>query len=342
MITRLFIVIFSTMASLHPLVRADESLERFLTPPKVDGPVHVKVSFDLQRVDGINDEEESFGFNGVLRLSWKDPRQAFDPAMAGTSEKIRQGAYQVDELSPGWFPQIYLANESGLYETDAVTLRVKPDGTSTFTCSINAIAECHFSMRKYPFDTQLLDAVFRVPGFTKDEIVFVAGDTKIDSSMRLSQWDLTSIRIEPHSDPSPGFSIVLDAKRDPLFNLRLVAMPLALIVMLSWSVFWMERSSLGDRISVSFVGILTAVAYQIVVGDLLPHVSYITLMHGFLNLSFFVMSATVVINLVVGACDRKGRSDLGDRIDHHCRWIFPLTYFGLIPVIFLIAFHLKS
>ena len=320
----------------------EEASAAMFTPPSASGPVRVNVAFGLQGINGIDDEEETFGFNGVLRLSWKDPRQAFDPAVAGAPEIIRQGAYQVDELSPSWFPQVYLANENGLYETDAVTLRVKPDGSCTLTYCINAVAECRLSMRRYPFDKQSLDAVFRVPGFKADELIFEVGETAIDPSLKLSQWTIDGIRILPDSSPAPGFTIRLAASREPLFTLRLVAMPLALIVMLSWSVFWMERSSLGDRISVSFVGILTAVAYQIVVGDLLPHVSYVTVMHGFLNLSFFVMCATVVINLVVGACDRKGRSDLGDLIDHRCRWIFPMAYFGLVPVLFLVALHFKS
>ena len=122
--------------------------------------------------------------------------------------------------------------------------------------------------------------------------------------------------------------------------IRLVVVPLALIVMLSWSVFWMERSSLGDRISISFIGILTAVAYQIVVSEIQPHISYMTLMHGFLNLSLLIMCATVVINLVVGALDRQGKSAAGDRVDRGCRWIFPLTYFGLIGVMVGVAFVL--
>jgi hypothetical protein len=116
--------------------------------------------------------------------------------------------------------------------------------------------------------------------------------------------------------------------------------PLALIVMLSWAVFWMERSSLGDRINISFVGILTAVAYQIVIGDLLPHMSYFTLMNGFVNISFFIMGATVVVNIVVGAYDKHGRSDIGDRIDFRCRWIFPLVYAGMLSLFAAIAFSL--
>jgi len=108
--------------------------------------------------------------------------------------------------------------------------------------------------------------------------------------------------------------------------------------MLSWSVFWMERSSLADRISVSFIGILTAVAYQIVVSEIQPHISYVTLMHGFLILSLLIMSGTVVINLVVGTLDKQGRVAAGDRVDRRCRWLFPLAYFGLNAVMAVVAF----
>jgi hypothetical protein len=135
-----------------------------------------------------------------------------------------------------------------------------------------------------------------------------------------------------------AFVVSMDVQRESFFMVRLVIFPLMLIVMLSWSVFWMDRSSLGDRISVSFIGILTAVAYQIVVSEILPHISYMTLMNGFLNLSFFIMCATVVINLVVGALDRQGREEAGNLVDRRCRWIFPLTYFGLTALMVGVTF----
>ena len=74
----------------------------------------------------------------------------------------------------------------------------------------------------------------------------------------------------------------VDVDRDSFYIRRLVTFPLIVIVLLSFSVFWMDRSSLGDRISVSFIGILTAVTYQLLVNDVLPPISYVTLMHGFL------------------------------------------------------------
>jgi hypothetical protein len=110
--------------------------------------------------------------------------------------------------------------------------------------------------------------------------------------------------------------------------------------LLSFSVFWMDRSSLGDRISVSFIGILTAVAYQVVMSEILPRIAYVTWINAFLNFSFLMMVGTVIINLVVGALDQQGRSELAQRVDHLCRWIFPLTYFGLVLFAFAVAFLL--
>jgi hypothetical protein len=61
-------------------------------------------------------------------------------------------------------------------------------------------------------------------------------------------------------------------------------------------------------------------------------------MHGFLNLSFLTMCATVPISLWVGALDKKGREELGDRFDRRCRWAFPLVYFGLLSAMLVAAF----
>jgi hypothetical protein len=95
---------------------------------------------------------------------------------------------------------------------------------------------------------------------------------------------------------------------------------------------------LRDRINVSFIGILTVVAYQIVLSEILPRISYMTLMNGFLNMSFFVICASVVINLWVGHLDRFGQTLAGDRIDRRCRWLFPLVYFGLLGLVAFLAF----
>ena len=304
----------------------------------------VRAGFQVRDINDIDDEAETFDFGGVLKLTWHDERQAFDPAQAGVAEKIYQGTYQFNEIFSGWFPQVVLVNESGLYEKHGVVLRVQPDGTMTLVETVNATAEADLDLRRYPFDRHRLDATFEVLGADNAEVVFRAESETArppGGQVRTPQWTLRGVSTSTRDLHAPYagrlgvasvFVVSMDVQRKSFFMIRLVVLPLSLIVMLSWSVFWMERSSLGDRISVSFIGILTAVAYQVVVSEILPQISYMTLMHGFLNLSFFIMCTTVVINVVVTALDQQGRSEAGDRVDRRCRWIFPLIYFGLILV----------
>jgi hypothetical protein len=355
-ILALTLVCCTLMATAHSSAAAESdapltaSSEPFLlAPPKEAGPVVVRARFDVYDVNEINDEMETFEFTGVLTLKWNDPRQAFDPAVAGVDEKVFQGGYQFNEVSTGWYPQLVLVNESGLYQKSGVVLRVQPDGTSTLVETLNAAAESEFSMRRFPFDGHRLEAIFEVLGFDRDEVLLQvepdAANT-LSSEVQIPQWSITgvSVSVQDRSAPYAGhqgvssaFVMSIDVQRESFYMRRLVIIPLIVIVLLSFSVFWMDKSTLGDRLSVSFIGILTGVAYQIVMSDQLPSISYVTLMHGFLNLSFLTMCATVVINLVVGALDQKGEIARADRLDRHCRWIFPIAYFGLIFVMFLVA-----
>ncbi len=318
-----------------------------LGPPKQEGPVVVKAHFALHEVNEIHDESETFEFAGVLTTEWHDPRQAFDPAVEGLDEKFYTGQFQFNEVSPSWYPQIVMVNEGGMYEKNGVLLRVRPDGTSTLIETVNAIAEADFDMRRFPFDEQRLEAIFEVLGFDRDEVLLrVEADSSEVSTddVSLPQWTIghITLREEPRrsmygNDRRESSALVLrvDVERRSWYERRLVVFPLVVIVLLSFSVFWMDRSSLGDRLSVSFIGILTAVTYQLVTYDHIPRISYGTVMHAFLSWSFIIMCATVLVSLVVGAFDKRGKNALGDRIDQRCRWMFPLGYFG--PLLTMLA-----
>jgi hypothetical protein len=180
-----------------------------------------------------------------------------------------------------------------------------------------------------------------VLGFDSGEVVLQAdpGSALSHDEISMPQWHLEGLRIGARDrrvayagdwHVASNLVVTADVRRRPLFMLRLVVLPLLIIVVLSWSVFWMDRSSVGDRISVSFVGILTAVAFQILMADVLPQISYATWMNGLVSFSFIVMSATVVVNLVVGTLDKAGNHALGDLIDRRSRWIFPIVYFGFM------------
>jgi hypothetical protein len=314
------------------------------------GPIVVNADFELLSLNNINEKDETFEFVGILSLKWHDPMLSFDPIKEQLSEKIYQGDYQVNQVFTGWTPQAVLLNQSGLYETSASLLRIEPNGVATLTQMINAAAKVHLFMRRLPFDSQRLEAVFGVFGYDKNKVVLRVDPEQQNAAEKaklIDQWTLADTFFlvrESISTPfgyniaSSSFVVGLDVQRESLFMVRLIIFPLAFIVVLVWAVFWMDRASIGDRINICFVGILTAVAYQMVLGDRLPQISYMTFLNAFLNISFIMMSATVVANLYIGSLDKKGDTLRADMIEQRCRWIFPAGYFALILIALVIAF----
>jgi len=95
------LVCCTRMAAAEPVPRTESDPPRtvssgpfLLGPPTKAGPVVVRARFEFHDILEINDGEEMFEFSGVLTLTWNDPRQTFEPAVAGVDEKVFQGAYQ--------------------------------------------------------------------------------------------------------------------------------------------------------------------------------------------------------------------------------------------------------
>ena len=103
-----------------------------------------------------------------------------------------------------------------------------------------------------------------------------------------------------------------------------------MIVLLSTSVFWMDReSTLGSRMDISFIGLLTIVAYQSLVVSSLPRISYLTLINGFVYVGYITMVASIVSNIWVDNLNRRDAQTTADRFDRLARWTFPAGFFGL-------------
>lgn len=74
---------------------------------------------------------------------------------------------------------------------------------------------------------------------------------------------------------------------------------MSIIVLLSSVVFWMDRESLGSRMDISFIGLLTIVAFQGIATEGLPKISYFILMDGVIYGAHAMMAACIVGNLWV-------------------------------------------
>ncbi len=313
-----------------------------LGPPNADGPVTVSVGLFVSDVNEVDERRETFEFEGILTLKWQDPRQAFDPGEVGVGERTYQGNYQFSEIFDGWWPQLILSNKSGIFDSQAVLLRIAPNGAATLVSEFHAVAEIPMKLRRFPFDHQDFHAVFEVLGLGQNRVLLVpdpATTSGVDQRLNVPQWEFRDLRVaageyhpvyeDGHDGALSRIIFTLEMARQPAHVLLVVVFPLTLLVALTFAVFWMDQSSLGDRMDISFLGILTVVAFQIVVNQSMPGIAYFTLMSGFLYSTYLILAVCVIMNLVVSKLDESGRRKLGDRVDRACRWAVPAGFVGV-------------
>ena len=341
-----------TLTRLFPLILAFAATTAVANavPPPGERPVVVKAGFLLYDINEIEESTETFEFEGALLLNWHDPRQAFDADAEGVTERVYKGSYQYAELYSGWKPEVFLANESGSFDRQGIVLRIEPDGTVWYVEEIDAVAESPMDLRFFPFDEQVLQIHFKFLGYGADEVRFEAVDEysrllpQHGSTIGNAGWSIGDYAISVDEDLSAiagaklvstgsTLRIAVEAERRSGYLVRVVVLPLMLIVALSWVIFWMDRESLSNRINISFIALLTVVAFQIMVEQALPAIPDLTLMAGFLAINYLLLAATIVINIRVDQLDRSGRQADGDALDLRCRWAFPLLYFVATPLL---------
>ena len=101
---------------------------------------------------------------------------------------------------------------------------------------------------------------------------------------------------------------------------------MAIIVFMSWVVFWLDPENLGPRLSVSVTSMLTLVAYRFLLGQSLPPVSYLTRLDYFLLGSTLLVFFSLIQVASTSAMKQKGREERAVALNRFSRWSFPAAY----------------
>lgn len=339
-----------TYGSINTVAEQDVSPEipHFVVPPNGEGAVTVDIGLFVEGISNIDPVNNTFTVEGFLDLIWCDPRESFDPDELGWHEKIFLEDDAHGELQLIWWPDINFPTQVGGRDTENLELIIFEDGTVEYEERFSVTIEGNFDLRQFPFDSQQLQIEIESLAWSEEYLVFHEDEALIGFSdtFNLPEWDwnpetdlsthIESVREIRDDHEFSEFVVDLTVHRLPNFFIIKVLMPMALIVALSWAVFWMDESALGERLGISFTGLLTVVAYQFIIGDSLPRLSYITFMDAMINYSFLMMALTVVENVLVNILRKDGKMTLALRIDQASRLIFPIAYtIGLVVIVTL-------
>lgn len=293
-------------------------------------PVHVGlVVLDIHKIDNL---EESIRGEFVLFMRWKDSSLC----VAGQKRIISIPFEKANT------PQIQVLNLQEIQRFGRQMVQVSPDGTVTYRHRFLGEIHQRFDFKRFPFDVQNWTITLFTSGEDKFRIVADQENQGLMStdSLTITSWRVSYQGQEASVNTNFGFPIYTvemkyTLRRDPVFYIWKVVIPIILVVFMSWSVFWINPSNISAQLTVSVTAILTLIVFQFSVSQLMPPLPYLTTLDRFtIGADIFVFMAFVE-TIVTSYCEHKRRLKLSEAIDYYARFLFPVAFVVFILIILL-------
>jgi hypothetical protein len=281
------------------------------------------VLLDVSKIDGAN---QNFTGNVFVMLRWQDERLA--------SDVTGHRRVNLDEI---WNPRIQIVNQQFVRTTFDDVADVAPDGTVTFRQRYNGTFASKMDLRNFPLDRHSFNIQVVAPGYGPDEIRFVPVTEGLGQG-RVSQLTVPDFDIGPLEISATPFEVVPGGRqvagllgtftgtRKIGYFIGKAFVSVAIIVFMSWVVFWISPENIGPRLSVSVTSMLTLIAYRFLLGQSLPPVSYLTRLDYFLLGCTLLVFAALVEVTATGALASRGNSDRAQKFNRRSRWAFPVSF----------------
>ena len=81
---------------------------------------------------------------------------------------------------------------------------------------------------------------------------------------------------------------------------------------------------------------LTLIAFQLAMSDVMPRLNYFTTMDKFIAGSTVLVFAALVMSVMTSYLVSNGRKERAHSIDFVCRWVFPALFGCLAIIVFVV------
>jgi hypothetical protein len=335
---RILVVVFLAMSI--QLARGAEVPAVIERPGANDGPTPVSIGIWMVDIASIDSAQQSFTAEVVIVLRWKDPR------FAHTGNGIVR--YSLEQV---WHPRIAVVNETNSVSRKFPDLvEVEPDGRVTYRQRYAGVFTQPLRLRSFPFDRQMFRLQFVAVRYPVNEVQFVPDQDWIDNGLKqaggiapsitLPDWTIESWNTKSLSYAlAPGFeysgyAFEFTAARNVSHYILKVMFPLVLIVIMSWSVFWLDPIHSNSQISIAITSMLTLIAYRFATDNQLPRLPYMTRLDAFILMGTVLIFVSLIEVITTTILETNHRVRLSKTIDRWCRLIFPAIFAAATFAIF--------
>ena len=318
-------------ASIH-LVHSSEAPSLIDRPNADSGPTQISVAIWCVDISGIDSAQQSFTADVVVVLRWKDPR------LAHTGGGV--ALYSLDQI---WNPRVVVVNETNsISHRFPDSVEVVADGTVIYRQRFVGSFTQALVLKSFPFDKQVFRVQLAAVKYGPSEVSLVPDQRWVDAGIKqaagispsttlpdwtIQKWDVKPLvyALAPGLENS-GYVFEFTASRNVQHYILKVILPLVLIVMMSWAVFWIDPATSNSQISIAVTSMLTLIAYRFAVDSQLPRLPYTTRLDAFILTSTLLVFFSLIEVLVTTILDNNQQTARAKKIDLYCRVIFPVVF----------------
>lgn len=322
-------------------VRNEPIANALLQPLNRDGhPLKVGIALVLLNITDIDEVGQRFHVNAYLFMTWQDPRLK----NAQVSDRSKANNYTNAQI---WSPTVELVNAVDPRQGIGTKMSADAEGVVNYTERFSATVTSKFALRSFPFDSQILNLVFRPYAGERKEFSLITDPRRsrimpeFSLYSSLASWDVQRLSTQnPIVEASDGgrvsearFQVVM--RRKSAFYVWKVILPLLLMVILSWAVFWIEVDDLSTQVQIAVTTVLTIIAFAFAISGNLPRVSYLTFIDAFFLTCYLFVFIAIAELMSVHVSHRTGGREIADRIRRHARWLVPVAFVGANTLLLL-------
>lgn len=301
-------------------------------PPGPAGqPVEVAVGLRLIDVTGIEDTSQTIAVDFMVTQEWTDQRMAaFEGCQYGLTEV--------------WTPQIDVINSGRLFTRLEKTVEVLANDRLRQVQRYSGPLVFIYDAHRFPFDTQDILITLLSEVYAQENVVITIDESvtgRNPAAFNIPDWSISDVNaqiVTKHFEilnrNHSAFEFHIPAERRSGYFLWKVIVPLMLIVFMSWTVFWINPSQVGPQISMSATSMLTLIAFQFAMGNMLPRLSYFTIMDRFVTGSTIIVFLALIESITTNYLVTINRENLALKIDRYCSWVFPVAFFIFALIVF--------
>lgn len=304
----------------------------------MSNPIEVETNIQIFRLHKIDNSSEELTVDFGITFMWKDPYLAEkanginftshpsiflyknDPNIIYKEFRLWPSDLElgVSVFDPAWKIQ----NASSFTIIKSISLLKDPSsGLVHNFIHLNAIIHHTLDMRSFPFDSQDFSIVLRSE-HPKNVMKFCPFQDKRKTKVFdpvTSEWLITGeIELdfsESKNDNNQAraasgtayasMSFKFSAQRKPEWYIINIVLTSFLIVVSSFSVFFVDPSNLAERLSIPCTAWLLLISLKFIISDHLPKISYLTTLDRYLLVSYGLMLALVGWACLAPSCDRS-------------------------------------